>query len=127
MNDETPDLLAKLQREAAAEAAIFDPIQATRDLPNRKGVNDMNNPRGDHWPVQPDGGDVTSPAEKAANAIAELNAINHYIETQMALGNWPYDNVWDGDVVILALVDTYEAVGEEREIEAIDTDTESES
>lgn len=55
---------------------------------------------------------MTSPAEKAANAIAGLNAINHYIETQMALGNWPYDNVWAGDVVILALVDTYEAVGD---------------
>ena len=39
-----------------------------------------------------------------------LAAINHYVATQLALGNWPRENVWDGDLVLLALLDTYESV-----------------
>lgn len=39
-----------------------------------------------------------------------LAAINHYVATQVALGNWPRDSVWGGDLVLLALLDTYEAV-----------------
>ena len=39
-----------------------------------------------------------------------LETIGHFIRVQMALGNWPYNNVWDGDGVLIALVDTYESL-----------------
>lgn len=42
--------------------------------------------------------------------LQSLEIVNHYIDTQQALGNWPHDNVWEGDPVILSLIDTYEAV-----------------
>ena len=41
-------------------------------------------------------------------------AIDHYIRTQRALGNWPHDNVWPGDEALLALVDTYDHIGADQ-------------
>jgi len=41
----------------------------------------------------------------------DIQAVNRYIATQLALGNWPYDLVWAGDLVLLALVDTYDFIG----------------
>ena len=39
-----------------------------------------------------------------------VEAIDHYIHTQRALGNWPHDNVWASDAVLVTLVDTYDSV-----------------
>jgi hypothetical protein len=39
-----------------------------------------------------------------------VTEINHYIATQLALGNWPRDMVWAGDEALLAIVDTYDAL-----------------
>ena len=41
-----------------------------------------------------------------------LAAINHYAATQVALGNWPHDDTGDSEVVLLALLDTYEGVAQ---------------
>jgi len=39
-----------------------------------------------------------------------LTEINRYIAVQLALGNWPADMVWAGDLVLLALIDTYDSL-----------------
>lgn len=39
-----------------------------------------------------------------------VTEINTYIAFQLALGNWPHDMTWAGDTVLLALVDTYDAL-----------------
>ena len=43
-----------------------------------------------------------------------VTEINYYIGIQLALGNWPFDLVWAGDEVLLAVIDTYESLSTYR-------------
>jgi hypothetical protein len=42
--------------------------------------------------------------------VQGLEEVNHYIETQMALGNWPEGSVFSGDEALIATVDVYESI-----------------
>jgi len=45
---------------------------------------------------------------ESREGVRLLGEIEHYIHVQQALGNWT--PVWGGDSVIVALVDTYDAL-----------------